>query len=382
MFVVIQTYDGGSLPFTGKWDTFLKGAQVTPFLEALLPARYAGDKQSFARAVKAGFLDKMRAGIDIPTYPQFRDMNEMFLNAITGIEKTGQGYVVRGRPVIRRDGLLIPEVSALKEHSREIHEEASESIRIRLCVTGPYTLASLFSQRSSPLFSQLGAAISQIVEGNVFKNRFGGVALVAVDEPVFGFVDDPLLDQGAEGGDELLGAWEQICHTAKTKGAQACLHLHNTSNPLYWQIRSLDVVESHVDDALYTAQRTRSHLEEEDKFLKASIATTRFDNLIRNAIQQTGNTDEAALNTQVGETWTTLRKAQRSPMDFLERVETMVRRLRKIVDFFGVDRVPYAGPECGLQSFPTYASALECLRRTALAAKTVNSEMTLLPPEG
>ncbi len=379
---MLQTCDGGSLPFTGGDAAVLRGAQITPFMEALYPARYAKDKEAFERAVQAGFLDKVRAGIDIPTYPQFRDMNEMFLNAITGIEKTGHGYRVQKRPALRRDGLLIPEVSALRDHSRELTEETGQSLRIRLCVTGPYTLASLFPRRDSALLSQLGAVIAQIVEGNVFTNRFGCVELVALDEPVFGFLDDPLLDQGAEGRDALVQAWEQICHGGKVKGAQTCIHLHNTSNPLFWETRSLDVIESHVDDALYTTQRTRTRLEETDKFLKASIAVTRFDALIRDAIQQTGIQDVVALNTQVGETWTALRTAQRSPIEFLERVESMVRRLKQILDHFGVDRVPYAGPECGLQSFPTYASAVECLRRTARAVESVNTKMTCLPSDG
>jgi methionine synthase II (cobalamin-independent) len=170
---MIRTYDVGSLPFTGDWDTFLRGAKVTPFMEALNPAKYASDKLYFESSVKAGFLDKVRVGIDIPNYPQFRGMNEMFLNAITGIEKTGQGYVVSGRPVIRQDALLIPEVSVLKEKMREIREEAGVPIEIKLCVTGPYTLSSLFARKGSQLFSHLGTAVSQILESNLFKSRFG-----------------------------------------------------------------------------------------------------------------------------------------------------------------------------------------------------------------
>jgi len=41
-------------------------------------------------------------------------------------------------------------------------------------------------------------------------------------------------------------------------------------------------------------------------------------------------------------------------------------RLRRAVERFG-ERVAYAGPECGLRGFPTYESALECLRRVARA---------------
>jgi len=49
----------------------------------------------------------------------------------------------------------------------------------------------------------------------------------------------------------------------------------------------------------------------------------------------------------------------------------MRKRLIDVVERFGPERVIYAGPECGLGSFPTYASAVEYLRRVSEAAKSV-----------
>jgi len=43
--------------------------------------------------------------------------------------------------------------------------------------------------------------------------------------------------------------------------------------------------------------------------------------------------------------------------------------LVEMVGRFGIERVPYAGPECGLRGFPTYECALECLRRVSSAAR-------------
>ena len=368
---MIRTYDVGSLPFTGDWATFLRGARVTPFMKARHPAKYAGDKEYFEKRVTESFLDKVRTGIDVPNYPQFRDMNEMFLNAITGIGKTAEGYVLRDTPSITREKLLIPEVQVLKDKSQEIREELGEPIQIKICVTGPYTLSTLFAQRRRGLFTLLGDVVAKMVESNIFTNKFGGVVLVTVDEPVFGFLDDPSLDYGAEGREELLGAWEQIFHHVKSKNRQSCIHLHNTSNELFWQIRSLDIVESHVNDPLYVSPRTQRFLEEEDKVLKASIAITVFDSLIRNALS-TQKKNEAVLSQQVADTWTAIRRETRNPIDFLESVQTIRGRLKKLLRRFGEKRIPYAGPECGLRSFPTYSSALECLRRIALAVEEIN----------
>ena len=46
----------------------------------------------------------------------------------------------------------------------------------------------------------------------------------------------------------------------------------------------------------------------------------------------------------------------------------MERRLRFIVERFGIENVPYAGPKCGLKGFPNYDSALEVLGRVSEAA--------------
>ena len=260
---MIQTYDVGSLPFAGQWANFLQGAQVTPFLEALHPAKYGGDKEYFEARVTESFLDKIRAGVDVPNYPQFRDMNEMFLNAIDGIVKTGEGYVVRDSLSITRDKLLIPEVHVLRDRSRHIREVLDKPVRIKICVTGPYTLSTFFAPERKGLFTLLGDAVAQIVKHNIFSTKFGGVVLVTVDEPVFGFLDDPNLDYGAEGREELLAAWERIFDHVKAKGCQSCIHLHNTSNELFWQIRSVDILESHVGDPFYATPRTRRFLEKE-----------------------------------------------------------------------------------------------------------------------
>jgi methionine synthase II (cobalamin-independent) len=49
----------------------------------------------------------------------------------------------------------------------------------------------------------------------------------------------------------------------------------------------------------------------------------------------------------------------------LEDVDAMEARLVKLFDRFGAERIPYYGPECGLKGFPTYESAMECLRRVS-----------------
>ena len=368
----METYDIGSLPFEGDFAKFLKGTEgIDPLLALLHPSDTSESGHYFEEKVVEGYIQKVQTGIDVSNYPQFRDMNQMFLDMFSGIEKTTAGYVSKGDIRIRADRTEIPEVTALKNNARYISEKTGRPLRLKICVTGPYTLASSFSDRRSELFTMLADSIAKVVEANAFLGKYGGVEIVSAEEPLFGLVDDSLLDFGSEGRESLLHAWERVFGAAKVRDAQTAYHLHSTANELFWDVESVDIVESHVDDALYGSSKTRILLEKKDKLLKASIAVTIFDNLLWQYFARNEHGTEAEILEKIGSTWTSIRKGVQPPLQFFESVETMRARLREIVRLVGAERVVYAGPECGLRSFPTYDSALELLRRVSTAAHTV-----------
>jgi len=361
---MVRTCDAGSLPFVGDFQKFLIGASNY--------GRVVNDStEFFEKKIVEGFLHKVEAGIDVPNYPQYRDMTQMFLDMIEGVGKVNGGYVEIAPLTLKEGKGTIPEALAIKNRSQEIYEKLQQPFQLRICVTGPYTLSSLFAYKDKGTFTRLGNVLTQIIEANIFNTKQGSVRLVSVDEPVFGFIDDPLLDRGSESRENLLKAWESMMHMIGAKGAQACLHLHKTSDELFWEAKALTIIESHVGNSFYQAKRTKERLESTDKFLKASIAVTDFDQLIRNKIIATSKLElnETSINEKIAETWKNLSKSQIDPTIFVENLELMKERMVKIVEHFGRNRVPYAGPECGLRSFPTYKSALECLRRVAKAIK-------------
>jgi methionine synthase II (cobalamin-independent) len=136
---------------------------------------------------------------------------------------------------------------------------------------------------------------------------------------------------------------------------------------------SLDIVESHVDDCLYTSEKTKKLLEKEDKYLKASISITVFDDLIKKEIERNMNQiDEIMLNQKIADVWTGIKKGRINATQYIETLEIMKKRLLQIINRYGIERVPYAGPECGLRSFPTSNSAMECLRRVVKATQETN----------
>lgn len=357
---MMKSCDSGSMPFLGDSEKFLDGANS--FSQGGEPAEY------FENRMVETFIDKIRAGINVPNYPQFRDMNQMFLSAMDGIEKFQGGYFETAAPSLKPDRRRIPEVTALEKNSSMIQEETGEPFEARVCITGPYTLASFFPYKKDDIFTKLGNVISQLLEANLFSNKHGKTSLVSVDEPLFGLVDDPLIDFGSAGRENLLQSWETVFKTIKSKNAQTMIHLHSTTNELFWDVNNLEVIDSHVDDPLQEMKKTRELLESTDKFLKASITVNDFDKLIKDKLVADSQTKltESDINEKVADTWTAIKQEQVDPETFLETVETMKNRLTKIVDRFGGERVLYAGPECGLKGYPTYETALECLRRVSI----------------
>jgi len=357
---MIKSCDVGSLPFVGDFQSYSEGASVYGH-------RVSDAKLFFEKKAVEGFVDKAKAGIEVPNYSQYRDMTSMFFDVIEGLGKSDGGYIETAPLTLKEGKGTIAEVSAIKNRSRQIHEELGKPFDLRICVTGPYTLSSLLAYKDKNTFMRLGRVLVQIIEANIFNTKEGSVRLVSVDEPAFGFIDDPLLDRGSEGREDLLKAWESMTQKITEKGAEACLHLHNTSDELFWDINGLKIVESHVNDPFYQAKRTKERLESTDKFVKASIATTDFDELIRNHLVKRS---KQRLNGEIAEIWKQLNAKQLDPMTFVEDIELMKDRLTKVVTSLGENRVIYAGTECGLRSFPTYESAIECLRRVSKAVRS------------
>ena len=364
--------DIGSIPPRLERDKIRVGAARATGLIALLGV---GDQEyrAFRDEVVSAFVDKLKAGVEVPNYPQFRDMNEMFLSLIEGAEKTGGGLVAV-KTLRAKSGAAIPETEVLRREASIVREALGvEKVRVKACVTGPYTLASFFQHRTPGLLEELGECLASILRGSLFSNRTAEVAHVCVDEPVLGFMNDPLLDYGSEGREALRRAWENITGVAASHGIDTSMHLHNTSESLFWDVESLGSLTSHVGDPLYGQESTRGRLEETDKRLWATIGVTQFDTLIEayHAAQGYGGN----MPEKIGETWTGIRRGSVDPYMFLEEPGLMRKRLETVTRFFGVERIAYASPECGLSSFPGYHVAMECLRRVAGVVDEFNKSL-------
>ncbi|MBT8171280.1 hypothetical protein KJN74_00210 [Candidatus Bathyarchaeota archaeon] len=362
---MISSCDSGSMPFKGDSSKFLDTANRYKINNKDESVKY------FEINIVKSFLNKIRTNIEVPNYPQFRDMNDMFISMIDGIEKIDSGYIEIKTPSLKKQNCRIPEVMVIEQNSKKIYEQSEKYFQLRICITGPYTLASFFPYKDEATFTRLGNVISEIVDNNLFSNRYGKTTLVSIDEPLFGLIDDPLIDFGSKGRETLLKAWEKIFQKIKSKNAQTMIHLHSTTNHLFWDIPSLLIIDSHVDDPFLDMKKTGELLELKDKFLKASITVNDFDILIKKKIISNSKKKlaESIVNEKIANVWKGIKQGKIDSEQFLEPIGIMSSRLTTIVNRFGMNRVLYAGPECGLMGYPLYENALECLKRVSTTVK-------------
>ncbi|MBD3205626.1 hypothetical protein GF319_04670 [Candidatus Bathyarchaeota archaeon] len=353
--------DIGSMPLRIKREVIESGALKTNSPIPLFNPNDI-DYNSFKDEVVKSQIDKLSTGIDVPNYPQFRDMNTMFLQLLTGYEKNSDSYHRIDR--IRFTGEEIPETKIIKQESKIIAEKSRfDKFRIKLCITGPYTLSSLFNGGRSIIIEELGNALSRILKESLFNTKYGKVEHVSLDEPTLGFLNDPMLDYGQDGREILRNSWEEILQTASRFGASTSIHLHNTSEEIFWDVNSLDVIGSHINDYLYQSEKTRERLRTTDKKLWVPLTTTQFDNLIEKYHKRKGVKE--GFPEIIAESWSDINKGEIDPTIFVESQEEMDYNLKKYIHFFGKDNIAFASPECGLRSFPDYTHGITCLERAS-----------------
>jgi 5-methyltetrahydropteroyltriglutamate--homocysteine methyltransferase len=341
----IKSCDVGSLPFEGNFSRFLR------------------DRVYFERQIVKSFVDKLNTGLDVPIYPQFRDMSIMFIEMMDGAEKFNDFYSIAKPLTLNRK--LIQEVYVLRKHAKLLAENMEKPIQAGICVTGPYTLSHLFRDKNLQTIELLGEKIKEIVRNNLISSKNFEITLFALDEPSFGFAYDYKTSKYDGIREIIRKVWEDIFYEAKSKGVDTLIHLHTTKDKLFFEVDSVDIVGSEVNDELYFSQQTKKLLEEYDKFLNVSICRTNFREIVIEKAKMFRNKYE-----NYDEVLKVIGNKEINPAIFLEETDIMVKRLKRVSKLVGVERIKYASPECGLRGFPTYECALTYLKRVVKAVKT------------
>jgi 5-methyltetrahydropteroyltriglutamate--homocysteine methyltransferase len=282
--------------------------------------------------------EKIHAGVEIPTYPQLRDMIRMFMDPIKDPKMTESPFL------IRREEAKIMELEAVPPGQK-----------VRVCVTGPVELyISAFGATGyTDILYTIAESVSRFLEG---AKEVGKMAIASLDEPSLGLNSNIIFSE--EEIQEALEIASRPC-----QGMHCEVHLHS---PLYAElcahVLGIDIlgVESaaHPD---YLKLIEREVLEDTGTYLRAGIARTDIFSL------------SAQLNDRYKvNLWEDLPRLERE-ITSLESPLIMKSRLDQAYAQFG-DRLIATGPDCGLGPWPSQELAGSILGNCAAAIAFFRSE--------
>jgi len=276
-------------------------------------------RDRYLQLVGQVLAEKIRAGVEIPTYPQLRDMIRMFMDPIKDPKTTESPFL------IRREEAKIMELEAVPPGQK-----------VRVCVTGPVELyISAFGATGyTDILYTLAESVSRYLEG---AKEEGKMAIASLDEPSLGLNSNIIFPGEA--------------HLPSPRYAELCAH-----------VSGIDIlgVESaaHPD---YLKLIGREVLEETGTYLRAGIARTDIFSL------------SAQLNDRYKvNLWEDLPRLERE-ITSLESPLIMKGRLDQAYAQFG-DRLIATGPDCGLGSWPSQELAGSILGNCAAAIASFRSE--------
>ncbi len=295
-------------------------------------------RDQYLNLVRDVLAQKSLAGVEVPTYPQFRDMIRMFMDPIENPAYAEEPYLIK------------------KEHARIMELEAVPAGRdVRVCVTGPLELyISVFGATHYPdILETLAKSVARIFSASL---EAGKMSVASLDEPSLGLNSNIIFSE-----EEIIDAL-QIA-SSPCLGMDCEVHLHS---PLYAEICarvpgiSIVGIESaaHPD---YLQLIDKKVLEETDSYLRAGIARTDILSL------------SALLNEQLGvNLWQNMPRLEREILE-RESPQVMRKRLDRAYAQFG-DRLRATGPDCGLGSWPSQELASKLLANCAAAVRSFREE--------
>ena len=315
------------------------------------------NKDGSVDAIRDAMWQKIDAGVDIPTYPQFQDMNKQFLDIINDDTNTEREKEEEYIPMlIRKRNARIVELNAIEEVGKEYHKKTGKVLNIRICVTGPIELyTKQFGGTSyKDILDVLAADVDRFISNSIDNAKNFNIATVSIDEPSIGINSNIMLNDN-----DIINALEKASYSANSQRIDTQIHLHS---PLHYKlickVPSINImsVESAANPS-YLDLIDKKDLEDYDKFLRVGIARTDIFNM------------SAVLNEKYGiNVW-----KEPSRLDEIVtgmEIPTVIeKRLDNYYNIFG-DRIKYAGPDCGLGAWPTQELAFRLLKNTSIGIKS------------
>jgi len=303
----------------------------------------AEDEKLFT-VINDAFQQKIDAGVDVPTYPQYQDVF-MFLKVIRDPDCCDNPFEVK------LECARIDELEAIEKVAKAYKEQFGETLKVRICVTGPTELylREFGGTQYADIYSLFAKSVSKFVRNSMKSAKNFKITTVSIDEPSIGLNPELAFDEN-----DIISALTDASKSGSKLGADVEIHLHS---PLYYNFAcetpTINVigVES-ASKPSYLELIDKEVLESTDSFLRLGIVRTDIFTLA------------GVLNEKhCMNVW----KDQQYLSEIVTELETpaiITKRLKLAYGCFG-NLIKYAGPDCGLGSWPNQRIAFALLCNVA-----------------
>ncbi len=229
--------------------------------------------------LRRAFLDTLDAGISVPPVPQLRPFTDMYLEPLAEmgyLEPIGGGKYrpidLRGEPRIR-----IEEVEWFLEVAKEAGFNLS---KVRLPITGPFTLASRVEIGEGGIFNSLLADKRMLFDffvpyvANISREMDSkGFGYIFVDEPVIGLlVGKRILFSYTE--EDIVESYEVIfSDVTARRGTHICGKLSPRLTSLLMNLPLTYLSHEFYDSRSNLERFSREGLEEGDKIISPGVVS-------------------------------------------------------------------------------------------------------------
>jgi len=302
------------------------------------------EDEKLFKLINDAFQQKIDAGVEVPNYPQYQDVF-VFLKVIRDPDCCDNPFEVK------LECARIDELEAIEEVAKTYREQFGETLKVRICVTGPTELylREFGGTQYSDIYSLFAKSVDKFVRNSMKSARNFKIATVSIDEPSIGLNPELAFDEN-----DIISALTDASKSGSKLGADVGIHLHS---PLYYNLAcetpTINVigVES-ASKPSYLELIDKKVLESTDSFLRLGIVRTDISTLA------------GVLNERH---CTNVWKDQQYFNEIITEYETpavITKRLKLAYRCFG-NLIKYAGPDCGLGSWPNQRIAFVLLSNAA-----------------
>jgi 5-methyltetrahydropteroyltriglutamate--homocysteine methyltransferase len=295
-------------------------------------------RQNFQDVVLSSFRLKLRAGLDVATFPQHYD----------GIKQVGDVIhkaMEKGTFTVDEKDAYLPEVQVIRDAAKSLSEEFGKKILLRVALFGPMEqyLKEVGTTPYPDVLLGFAETVRRFAQNSVLDTKYVKTEVVSIDEPSFGFLNiaaqNNVLQDTLEEAFNFSGVTRQI-------------HLHSSVRlPDVLQVKNLDVVTFEYAASPKNIEAISLHmLEAANKRVRVGISRTDIDSIF-SELHDKGLANPTA-------------------EQIVEPQETIRKRYVFAKQRFG-DAMTFTGPDCGLGSWPSQEAAKLLLERTVNAVKGV-----------